>query len=210
VLVHLPTTGLGSGGAVTAIGAEHARLDLPSAPYVLTGSNVIRNVGSADYDLAVTHFPGALDVNLTGLGSTASGTQLNVIVTDVADHTITVPSLTDLTLGGSSFADLSASSAGAGYEVLGLHIGESMTDRPHWRVYAQTGTGTRAILALPHLPSGVTLADIGLGAPSTTVIPLAIHMQSGRAWTTEALNHAVWQYAYAIGTSYTTVSTAGR
>ena len=212
VTIHLPTTGITSPPHATSFGAEHALLDTSNFPFVLTGSAIVTAVGGdpSNLDLAITHFPGALDVNVTGITNATGSAILNVLVTDLSDHTITVPPVTVLTSAGTSFADLSVFGAGVGYDVLILHLGESTTERPHWRVFADARSGTGTIDRLPHLPSGVTIGDIGLSAATTSYLPLYVHMQTGRAWTTEALNRAVPQYAWSVGTTYQTISTAGR
>jgi hypothetical protein len=165
---------------------------------------------ASDLDLQVTHFAGPLDVNLTGITTASAASVLNVIVTDLADHTITVPPVTSIDTSGASFGALSAHAEGAGYDALVLHLGESDTERPHWRVIASAASGSADIPSLPRLPSAVSLADIGLGGGAASFIPLYVRMQSGRVWSTQAHNHAVPEQAWTVGTTYTTVSTSGR
>ena len=69
-----------------------------------------------------------------------------------------------------------------------LYLGEGMySPGARWRVFATASAGAAQIDALPHLPSAVTLADIGLGAATTQFVPRYVRMQTGRAWSTEAL-----------------------
>ena len=51
---------------------------------------------------------------------------------------------------------------------------------------------------------------IGFTGPTTTWVPIYVHMQTGRAWSTEAINRSVPQYAWSVGGSYNTISTTGR
>jgi hypothetical protein len=213
IRLHLPTSGLTSPPSAMAFDPEHAHLDISNVPFVITGTSVLTPIGGdpANLDLAITHFPGPLDVNLTGIHVLGSVAVMNVIVSDIRDQDITVPPVTDLSSRGASLADVTTSGLGTGYDVIVLDIGESDMQPPRWRVIADARGGEGHIPSIPHLPAAVTLADIGLGGPSTTYIPLYVRMQAGTAfWTTQASNHAAWQFAYSVGTQYFTISTMGR
>ncbi len=213
IIVHGAVTGvMGGASSPVAFGVEHSYLDIPFFPYVLTGTATIvagATLGRVDIDL--THFPGPLDVNLYGFQQTgASGAVMNVWLTDTSTHSITVQPVTTLEATGSSLADLGALGVGGGFDALVVHIGESVTDLPRWRVIADATSGSAMIYRIPHLPTGVTLADIGLAGGSTTALPIYVHMNAGRPWTARGSNVSIWQYEYAIGGQYLTVSTAGR
>ncbi len=212
VHLRLPSVGLTAPTVNMSSIVEHALLDTPGGPYVLTGSIVVTPIAGdpLNLDLAITHFPGAFDVNLGAVSIRSSDAVLNVILTDITDHEIDVTPMTELGTSGSSFDTISGDAAGAGYDVLVLHLGESTTERPHWRVFADATSGSASIAAVPHLPTGITVADIGFTGPTTTWVPIYVHMQTGRAWSTEAINRSVPQYAWSVGGSYNTISTTGR
>jgi hypothetical protein len=223
VVVHLPTTGITAPASnVNAFPAQHALFDLPNAPTMVTGALDVRQHAYPvpDFDIAITHFPGPWDVNRTGLWATAApDTWIDVNITDITDHEVTVPPVTELTATGTSFDTLAARATGAGYDLLVLSLGEGMyAPRPRWRVYATTSSGAARIDGLPHLPSAVTLADIGLGAATTSFVTRYVRMHTGRGWTTEGLWAQVccgryggaWQQAWSVSTGYSTISTAGR
>lgn len=214
IVVHGATTGVMAGAhSPVPFGVEHSYLDIPFFPYVLTGTAAFSTAGAAGADVVIdlTHFPGPLDVNLYGFQQTgAFGAVMNVWLTDTSTHDVTVAPVTTLTATGTSLGDLGAVGVGAGFDALVVHIGESTTDLPRWRVIADATSGAASIYRIPHLPTGVTLADIGLPAGSTTALPIYVHMNAGRPWTARGSNVSVWQYQYAIGGQYLTVSTAGR
>jgi hypothetical protein len=207
VSYHLPTSGIADAmGSVVPFGVEHALLDLAQSPYVLVGSEEIeRGAAPGDVTLVIRHFGGPLDANLTGFQLQGASGVINVLVTDFTDHEVTVPPITSLGVSGASLGSLGASGVGEGYDVLVVHIGESDTEDPHWRVFADATSGSATIASVPQLPSSVSLADIGLGT-ETFVIPLYVKMQTGRAWSAQGMNQAIPQYAYAGGSSYTMVS----
>ena len=210
IRIALPTRGitLGAIGPPHDIGARHVLFDSPGAPFVRTGTVLL--TPGAMVDLEIAHFAGPFDANLSGLSMMGATVQLDVDVTDLGDHTITIPPVDALTITGTSLANLSASGAGAGYDVLALHIGAATARRPSWRIFANASSGAARIEAIPHLPSTVTLAQIGLSDASASCQLLYVHVQTGAAWSTEALNRSVWQYGWAVGASHAPISTAGR
>jgi hypothetical protein len=207
ITYHLPTSGIAdASGTLLPFGVEHALLDASQSPYVLVGSETIETgPGAGDATLVVRHFGGPLDANFTGFQIQGTTGVINVLVTDITDHEVSVPPITALGVAGTTLGALDATGVGDGYDVLAVHIGESESDDPRWRVFADASGGSGAITTVPQLPSSVSLADIGLPDTVTFVIPLYIRMQNGRAWSTQGLNNAAPEYAYAGGANYTMV-----
>lgn len=214
VVVHLPSSGLTSGwSAPTMFGIEHAYLDIPYFPYVVAGTGTfVAGPGANDLQMDLVHFPGALDVDLYGFQVTAAGgAVLNVWLLDPTTHTETIPAASELVATGTSLGELGLRATGSGWDALVVHIGETPTALPRWRVIADASSGMVDVFRIPHLPTGVTLADIGLvPGSSTTALPILVVTNGVRPWTARGSNVSIWQYRYALGGMYQNLSATGR
>lgn len=214
VTYHLPMTGIVDyTGSLVPFSVEHALLDVAQNPYVIVGSDTLSaDVTPGDVTFTIRHFAGAFDANFTGfqIGSASGLGIMNVLLTDIRDHEVTIPPIVSLGIAGGSLVDLAATGVGDGFDVLIVHIGETDVEDPHWRVFADARSGSATIASVPQLPSSVSLADIGIVGGFTSVLPLYVKLQTGRGWSTQGMNQAIPRYAYAGGGSYVTLSTAGR
>jgi hypothetical protein len=209
VRVTLPTSGVvpGVGATVRDLGAVHALFDLPGAPSAATGSATI-TMGTP-IDLELRRFAGAYEVNLSGLEVTSASATIDVVLTDTSDHDVVVPAVDLLDTSGDALGTLSAVGASAGYDVLVVDVSAS-AGRPSWRVLARASTGDVTIPSMPHLPSSIVRADVGLGGATARVRASYVRMAQGAAWSTESLAGPAWQTALLVRTPERTVSTDGR
>lgn len=207
IVYHLPTSGIAvASSPLVSFDVTHALMDLAQFPYAIAGSQTIETGATAgDVTQVIRHFGGELDANFAGFQIQGVSGIINVIATDLTDHEVTVPPIDSLGISGTSLGGLGASASGSGYDVLIIHIGETDTEDPHWRIIADATSGSAAIASAPRLPSTVSFADIGI-AGTTTAIPLYVRMQTARAWSVQGMNQTSPEYAYAGGGSYVGLS----
>lgn len=195
--------------------------DGPFEPYVYVGSAIWG---------PPTGVPGAFDVVVRDFAvlpgnwlvarfeSPLTGRVLNVLVDDVsADATISVagPGSLEWLTPDRTYGGLSAGVVDGGdFGYVALHLGESGTgDPPIWRVFAPMSPGVRAgsDVWVPQLPTGMTLAGLGLGAPREGLL-MAIYMQSGSEppWSLQARNQSVRGYRATLAGAYEVLDPSGR
>ena len=208
--VTLPTMGMVTPTDVTPVGASAERLSvLDEQEYVYSGTAQIALVGG-QLQVTVQHFPGAATgTNFVIATADASVARLNIFVSDPATVGGIVVGPGTMALSGDAFSNLEVALSGAsGHDTVALHLGESDTENPHWRVFSPT---LLPYTRVPQLPSAVTLTDLGLtpDAP-TSVIALLIKMESGAPWSTRAANGGVPGYQYTLGGAYQYVTASGR
>ena len=81
--------------------------------------------------------------------------------------------------GDGTYGGATAYGRMSGYDFVAMHLGESAAgDPPAWRVFAPSEDSTTTTLHIPHLPAGVTIADIGVAAPHEARI-YALDMDPG-------------------------------
>jgi hypothetical protein len=173
---------------------------------IVSGDSFAEILGS---ELIVTarHFaaPGQSDVVGAVFGQDSTMTRL------VVHHHFSGPD--PIVVGGGTFStegttlgDFTVHSQGlAGHDALEIQLerGESVAA---WRIFAPT---LPPIVTVPHLPSGLTLADIGVIGETTAFVRLT-KMAVGRPWSAPSLPSASAHTSYVIGQTQIPLSSAGR
>jgi hypothetical protein len=204
-----PTTGLLADAMPVRAACEHL-LPLPTAPFVFAGSARISAATPGSFTVSVRDFS-PLPANLVFV--TVQGTALSNLYWwgDVADDARTVGALDTLTFGGVSLADAAATARATDWGYAALHIGEGTNATSGWRVFGALDRAGAADtnFAVPHLPTGVTLADIGLTG-SVSSLFLAIETDGARPWSLQNANHGVPGYRQTAALDYIMIDASGR
>jgi hypothetical protein len=208
--VVLPSSGMVTAAGVTPVAAFAERLStLDDEQYLYSGTAQLAIV-AGHMQVTVQHFPGAdTETNFAIATGDDTTSRLNVYRSNPADPSDIVVGPGTITMYGFALSDLAAAVSGvSGHDTIAIHLAESDTEYPRWRVYAPTFPAT---VGVPHLPSAVSLADIGI-TPGSTIgcIAMLLKMESGAPWSTRAANGGVPGYQYTLGGSYQYFAATGR
>jgi hypothetical protein len=208
--VRLPSSGMVTTAGMSLVGAFAERVStLDEGQYVYSGTAQVALVGG-NVQVTVQHFPGAdTGTNFAGATGDNGSSRLNVYRSNPADPSDIVVGSGTVVMYGGALSDLEVAVSGAsGHDTVAIHLAESNTENPRWRVYAPTFPAT---VRVPHLPSAVSLTDLGIVADSYIgCIVMLLKMESGAAWSTRASNGGVAGYQYTVGGSYQYFSATGR
>lgn len=211
LIVERPSAGILADAAPTALGSAHHVLDLPSEPFISVGSArwdlaaevptlVVRDFAPVPANWVIASLQGSYLVNVYLPGLTA-------------DATYTVGQLEELAWGfGFTFGDATATARGDGFGYAAMHLGEDASRASAWRVFATIpADGTVRNMAIPFLPSTVTLTDIGMPEGFASVLLIAIETDDGvTPWTLPNANSGVRGYRATAAGGYTGLETTGR
>jgi hypothetical protein len=208
VVVNLPDSGMVTGDGSTVVGAFARRLSILDPAQSVSTGTAQASIAGSNVNITVQHFPTVLPTNFAGATIDSAFARLNVARSDLTDTAPIVVGPGTLTLLGSTLGDLQVITTDAsGHDAVVLHIDEDGRG-PRWRVFAPT---LPQFTRVPHLPSGITLADIGIMEESVVqVLPLFVKTESGAAWSTFSLDRGVLGYAYTIAPGYAFIAASGR
>lgn len=209
VVARLPDMGMVTSTDAMPVSASAQRLStLDPAQFIFTGTAQIRVAGGAA-TMTLQHYPSVLATN-HAFGTVDSTTaRLNFYRSDLSDTSEIVVGPGTMVLSGSTLGDLQVIQTGAaGHDAIVIHIDETGDHGPRWRVFAPT---LPQYTRVPHLPSDVTLTDIGIMADTfVPVLPLFIKAESGALWSTFSNNRGVLGYEYTLAPGYTFIGASGR
>ncbi|MBX7191125.1 MAG: carboxypeptidase-like regulatory domain-containing protein [Sandaracinaceae bacterium] len=207
VHVRLPSTGPLSAVTPAYFQPQHV---LPTGSYAVVGSVVVSSSTPSEIVFAVRDFD-AFPMNFLYTSSMAPTFQLNVFRSGPnADATITIGALTSLELVGASLDGAVVTAAATGWGYVGLHIGETDSQAPRWRVFGVLAAdGAPTSIVVPELPSAVTETDLGID-PVTSVLPIAIDTESEPPWMLQTANQGVMGYRATAAGTYVTIETHAR
>lgn len=208
-MVTLPASGMITAADAMPVGAFAEQLStLDEGEYVYSGTGQVV-AAAGGLQVTLQHFSGPAATTFAGATADGAAARLNVYTSAPATAGDIVVGPGTMMMTGGALSDLEVALAGAsGHDTLVIHIGETGTENPHWRVFAPT---LPPVARVPHLPSAVSLTDIGLTvAAPTSVLAMFIKMSSGAAWSTRAANQGVPEYQYTVAGGYQMVSASGR
>lgn len=207
--VMLPSTGNAAGCNDVYFTAVEQLSGPSEQQYVLVGSgNAVRTTRGFDYTIRA--FGPTAAPNFAWLTLGCPGGVVNLGLREFGgERTVTVGEVASIEARGASLSALTVTSTATGYDYLVVHLGESATDIPRWRVITPFVDGS-ATARVPTLPRGITLEMIGFVGTTTTALGIVVEEGTLPVYGAPASNGGLLQNHVAVGGQYTTITTDGR